>query len=300
MSINGCAVIVDSRPSAALKFVVETALPFIPPDWPIQIFHGTQNEVFVKTHFATQIASGRIILTKMPLAQLTRLMYSNMLLTCQFWEQCLGEHILIFQTDSTFLPTSPHKLTDFLQWDFIGAPWWNREGLNGGFSLRTKSSAIAAIQGMTPEHRRMTLKGNMVEDQYFCKFFKNHPRFRLAPIHEAQKFCLEGVYYEKPMAVHQPWTFKNSVGLDQYYKLVRANPVFQQLLRLNNQPLFEVHRPQHRRSRSTVRRIRSISRPASGRAPMRPVSGRASIRPASGRVSTRHRSKSSVARRRRR
>jgi hypothetical protein len=267
MFSSGCAVIVDSRASAALKFVIQTAMPFIPPEWPIQVFHGTLNETFLRTEFADQIVSGRIVLNKMPLAHLNRLMYSNMLLTTQFWEKCLGEHILIFQTDSTFLPSSPHKLTDFLQWDFIGGPWYNRQGLNGGFSLRTKSSAIAAIQAMTPEQKRITLKGDMVEDQYFCKFFKNHPKYRLAPIHEAQKFCVEGVYYEKPMAVHQPWSYQGSVGHAQYYKLVMSNPVFQQLLRLNNQPLPSLKLPRQtlrHRSRSIMARS-GVVRPTSVR-----------------------------------
>ena len=249
---SGCAVIVEPRQHAALKFVIETAVQYLPPEWTIQLFHGTQNEAYAQRELKALIESGRLVLQKMPVANLTRVMYSQMFLTLEFWEKCLGEHILIFQTDSIFLPTSPHKLTDFFQWDYIGGPWWNRQGLDGGFSLRTKSSAIAAIQNMPPQTRRIVQKGDLHEDQYFSAYFRQHPKYRMAPIHEAQKFCVEGVYYEKPMAVHQTWTYKQSVGLPQYYKLVMSHPVLQQLLRLNNQPLPTLQQ-------LTTRRVRSRS-----------------------------------------
>jgi hypothetical protein len=237
MSDTGCAVIVEPRPHKALKFVIETALLHLPPDWPIQLFHGTQNEEFVRRELLPLIESKRLVLHKMPVVNLTSTQYSQMLLGSDFWNRCLGEHILIFQTDSTFLPTSPHKLTDFLQWDFIGGPCWHRGGLNGGFSLRKKTSSLAAVKALTLEHRRLCNAGQLNEDIYFCDYFRKHPMYRLAPINEAQKFSVEGLYYAKPLAVHKPWGYQDKIGLKQYRLLLESNPIIQELLKLQDKPL---------------------------------------------------------------
>jgi hypothetical protein len=266
MSVTGCAVIVEPRSHAALKFVIETTSRHLPPDWPIQLFHGTQNEGFARRELDALIESKRVILHNMLVPNLTRTMYSQMLLTANFWDKCVGEHVLIFQTDSSFLPTSPHKLTDFLEWDYIGAPFHDRTVGNGGFSLRKKSSSLAAVKAMTESQRQGVRAGNMHEDIYFANFFKHHPVYRLAPVVEAQKFSVESMYYATPLGVHQPWTCIGLLGISNYQKLLSANPVLQQLIRLNHHntakpveksrtPRFHrSHTPRHQKSHTPRRR----------------------------------------------
>ena len=265
---TGCAVIVEPRQHKALKFVIETALPHLPPDWPIQLFHGTQNEEYVRRELSALLESKRILLHNMNVTNLTRTMYSQMFTSADFWEKCVGEHVLIFQTDSTFLPTSPHKLTDFLQWDYIGAPWYDKKVGNGGFSLRKKSSSLAAVKAMTESQKQSVKNNQMHEDGYFVNFFKHHPVYRLAPLGEAQKFSVEGMYYDKPLGVHQPWSYINWIGGQNYQKLVMSNPVLQQLLRLNNQPLPNVNQ----QSASSKKRLKARTpRVTASKRPHRPV-----------------------------
>ena len=43
---------------------------------------------------------------------------TNALFTdAQFWKQIRGEKILLFQIDSIMCSNSPHKITDYLQYD---------------------------------------------------------------------------------------------------------------------------------------------------------------------------------------
>jgi hypothetical protein len=266
MTSSGCAVIVEPRQHRALKFVVETALPHLPPNWPIQLFHGTQNEDYVRRELAALIATGRVTLHNMNVSNLTRTMYSLMFLSVDFWQKCVGEHILIFQTDSTFLPTSPHKLHEFLQWDYIGAPWFDKKVGNGGFSLRKKSSSLVAVQAMTAQQQQSVRQGKMHEDGYFVNFFKHHPVYRLAPLHEAQKFSVEGMYYPRPLGIHQPWSYIDWIGRDNYRQLVMSNPMLQQLLRLNNQAVPTI---QHS---SRNNRMRKSHTPRLGRSRVKQIS----------------------------
>jgi hypothetical protein len=35
----------------------------------------------------------------------------------------LGEHVLVAQTDAAICANSPHSVDEFLQYDWVGAPW---------------------------------------------------------------------------------------------------------------------------------------------------------------------------------
>ncbi|CAF1409748.1 unnamed protein product [Adineta steineri] len=102
---------------------------------------------------------------------------TNTLLTDEkFWKQISGEKILLFQIDSIMCSNSPHKITDYLQYDFIGAPW-NLVG-NGGFSLRSRSKILALIQydSFPPE------------DAWYAQNL-HRLNASIAPIHIAKNIC---------------------------------------------------------------------------------------------------------------
>ena len=45
--------------------------------------------------------------------------YTNLLLCEEFWKRVIGEHVLLFQTDSIMLRRG---IDEFLTFDFVGAP----------------------------------------------------------------------------------------------------------------------------------------------------------------------------------
>lgn len=93
---------------------------------------------------------------------------------------------------------------EFMQYDYIGAPWWYGDGLdvgNGGFSLRSK-----ALMQYLGNHEEMRLRHP--EDSAICRRYR--PRleangFKFAPFKLAQQFSIECVKYDgKPFGFHGP------------------------------------------------------------------------------------------------
>ena len=139
--------------------------------------------------------------------------YSRLLCSDAFWED-LPEHALIFQSD-TFMIRS--GIEPYLKYDYVGAPWkWAYEesgkqifqgGGNGGFSLRQASKMREIIRAIPRERLydyvkfQPRPKGLLSEDLYFTLAMKVLGCY--LPDFETQKrFCVETIFYEKPLAVH--------------------------------------------------------------------------------------------------
>ena len=88
-------------------------------------------------------------------------MISRFLTTLWLYDTVLqpAEFLLVFQTDSIICANSKHIMDDYLDYDWVGAPWnpSGRWGGNGGLSLRRVSSIIdilrnqRRIDGAQPE-----------------------------------------------------------------------------------------------------------------------------------------------------
>jgi hypothetical protein len=78
--------------------------------------------------------------------------YSKLLVSEEFWQSTVAEHILIFQSDARMLRPIPRQL---LRYSFLGAPWPAGDllskgnapfgGGNGGLSLRHRSAMLKGI-----------------------------------------------------------------------------------------------------------------------------------------------------------
>jgi hypothetical protein len=203
------AVLIEFRAVDHIIAVVHNVNHHIPASWPIQIFHGKENEYFIRNStLAPLIETGKIFLTLMN--KTFNSTHTNELLTTPaFWQRVRGEKILFFQIDSVMCSNSRHKITDFLKYDYIGAPWdlsWfsynktYRVG-NGGFSLRTRSK-ILALLALVPYNKTMP------EDVWYAH---NMQRVNgsIPPVEIAKTFAVESVYYDRPLGVHKSgWTHR--------------------------------------------------------------------------------------------
>lgn len=113
--------------------------------------------------------------------------YYNILLTSKaFWEALDYERVLIFQHDSGVLRKG---IEEFLQWDYIGAPWkFQAHGGNGGLSIRNPKTMLEIISYTGYDQR---VCGN--EDVYFCNYMKALRR-NLAPREVCEKFSVESIF----------------------------------------------------------------------------------------------------------
>ncbi|CAF0842042.1 unnamed protein product [Adineta steineri] len=202
----GVAVLINNRTDLNIPSRILNVLMHIPNTWPVQIIHSTSNyEYLIQSNdLKPYIDNGRIILTKLFDEKLFSL--PNKLFTAiQFYELIPGEKILIFQLDSLFCSNSPHKITDYLQYDYIGAPWGitSKSGMvgNSGFSLRTRSKTIELLT-----NHPYDLSTN--EDLWFASNYHlvnaNIPTTEIAAT-----FSVETQYYPKPLGVHMPGNYLN-------------------------------------------------------------------------------------------
>jgi len=200
---ENAAVIVEFRSTPLLVTVVLNVIQNIPEDWPVQIFHTTSNSQFIRTsRLAKYIQNGKIILTHLNEYTGNFAHYTNFLFTnISFWQLVQGEKNLFFQIDSIMCSNSPHKITDYLQYDYVGAPWAHFQGLvgNGGFSLRGKNKTITLLQKTFNSSSQYDGKVN--EDVWYAR---NMPTVgHVPPSSIAKTFAAESTFYQYPMGVHK-------------------------------------------------------------------------------------------------
>jgi len=110
------------------------------------------------------------------------------------------EYLLIFQTDGFVL--NPFAWSDeFLEYDYIGAPWWYNDDCNvgnGGFSLRTRRlmEAVALDDSITDCY---------LEDNSICRVYGNYLKekgFTFAPTEVARRFSVESEKWDMQFGFH--------------------------------------------------------------------------------------------------
>jgi hypothetical protein len=197
------AVIVDDRATPLLVNAVINVLQHIPIDWKVQIITLHQHISFYeKSSLEPFIKAKRIFFT--PLERSSNGSsggdYINLMLTsASFWRKVQGDKVLLFQIDSVLCSNSLYKLTEFLEYDFIGAPWYVGGCCNGGLSLRNRTKILEMLESGRVHYRLHSIN----EDGWFTN---NLPRFngRIAPISIAKKFSVETIYHPRPFGIHKP------------------------------------------------------------------------------------------------
>ncbi len=205
------AVLVEFRSIDILVSIVMNILQHLPSSWPIQIFHGKTNFNFLKNSptLSSFISTERILLTKLN-TEITNdfILNTNKLFTnISFWKQIQGDKILFFQIDSIMCSNSPHKITDYLQYDYIGAPWniqsccGTKEAPvgNGGFSLRNRIKTIQLLQIIQWNEN----KDKLPEDLWYAINLRRYLNASIPSIDVAKTFSVESIFYSHPMAVHK-------------------------------------------------------------------------------------------------
>jgi len=197
------AVIIEPREHKALPFVINNFLNGLNEDWSILILCSIQNEAFVNRLLTPRVYR-KIIFKR----NITKVEYSKICTSETFHHLIPTETFLLFQTDSLIL--NPAKLSPFLKYDYVGAPWPNRTENsvgNGGLSLRKKSKMLEII-------RKVPYRGEP-EDVYFCN--QKIVTLERPSLEEAKEFSVEYFFHPAPFGTHQPWVCNNYPTLLQLY-----------------------------------------------------------------------------------
>jgi hypothetical protein len=193
-----CCVIIEPRKHPLLKLVCKNFM-FLLKGWGLIVYHGKENEEFVRNELA-DIPNIRYV--NINVSNLTIKDYNNLLCSSTFWKKISDmrcKHSLIFQTDTVLLKADIDK---YLNYDYVGAPWIQEwiPGIsvgNGGLSLRN----VDKMYIITKQHPRTRTWCN--EDIYFsekCLELK----FNIPSKETAKQFSVETIFYESPCGLHKP------------------------------------------------------------------------------------------------
>jgi len=193
-------VIVEPRSIELLILVIKNFMYLLQEKkWGLIIFHGTDNEEFIKNRL-NGIANIHYININKP--NLLSNEYNDLLCSYDFWSNIKeknAKYVLIFQTDTLLFK---NDLDEFMEYDYVGSPWsvkWMGmlEVGNGGLSIRN----VDAMLSITKYCLRLQYQKN--EDVYFC-YWCIMRNFKIAPVDVAKKFAVETVYYDSPCGIHKP------------------------------------------------------------------------------------------------
>lgn len=210
-----------------LKETVNSFYEGLDDTWNLQIFYDkiSREEIF---SIFTNLTKKRLHLSYIG----SNIIYNRdtlqdyMVLNTSFWEAIMGEKILIFHSDSGICKRTPYSIHMFLDYDYIGAPFYmdwllpgpfkpiekndiTFYGGNGGLSLRSRSSMIecskAAVKGSG-----LYWQGRQ-EDVYFSwcvKYFLSNQK--LPPRNVSRLFAVETILEsDTPWGFHKSWDYMN-------------------------------------------------------------------------------------------
>lgn len=210
------AIIIEPRMHKALEFVLNNMYNCLSCN--IILFHGNNN-----IEYSRDIVKklNRIKMVHLDIDNLDSMEYSKLLATKSIiYDHIDTEMFLIFQTDSMIFKENAHLINNFLEYDYVGAPWritnyhhtkmCNYIG-NGGFSLRNKKKMLEIIEYI--DWNKLTEFVDKLEDLFFSTNYENI-NVKKPEYNKACTFCVDEVFNDTPFACHKPW-------LHPHYELLK-------------------------------------------------------------------------------
>ncbi len=190
------AIIVEPRKHKALEFVLNNFIKNLGDRWRFIIYHSDFNYDFVdniikklKNKYTFYVDMISITENNLRITD-----YSKLLTLKRFYEIIPTEILLIFQTDSIILEKNKNLIYNFLDYDYVGAPWASGRIGNGGLSLRKKSKMISIIENIPYKFEP--------EDKFFCQKSNN---LLIPSFEEAKRFSIESQYNSISFGIHKVW-----------------------------------------------------------------------------------------------
>ncbi|KAI9731109.1 MAG: hypothetical protein M1818_007967 [Claussenomyces sp. TS43310] len=196
---------VETRPIPHLPAQFAHMAAVIPPEWQL-LFMGTPDSIaFMRSSrvISNLEASQRLRFTELPdnYSVKDRESISQMFTDHHLYASILApaEHLLVFQPDAIFCVNSEQSLNDYLEWDWIGAPWGPKIefGGNGGLSLRKVSKILQVL-----EKRKRRPGDGALEDLWLVNQIHALENSHLPNATISKHFSVESVWDDRPLGYH--------------------------------------------------------------------------------------------------
>jgi hypothetical protein len=202
------AFLVETRPLPHLPALFAHMTNLVPPEWTFKFMGSPTAIAFMRSSLLISRleASGKLSIVPLPsnYTLSDRESISQMFTDPHLYKNILApaENLLVFQPDSIFCANAPTTLNDFLEWDWIGAPWSStaKYGGNGGLSLRKVSKVLEVLEG-----ERRTVGDGALEDLWLSSRLNGLEGARIPNATVSKTFSVESVWDDMPLGYHIGW-----------------------------------------------------------------------------------------------
>lgn len=202
------AFLVETRPLKHLPALYAHMTAIIPPEWSFKLMGSPELTDFMRQSPVIKRLekSGKLELLPIPsnYSLANRETISQMFTDIHLYREILApaENLLVFQPDSIFCANSPTTLNDFIEWDWIGAPWSKtaQYGGNGGLSFRKVSRIIQVL-----ERNKRRAGDGAFEDLWLATKLRALPEWHMPNANISKTFSVESVWDETPLGYHIGW-----------------------------------------------------------------------------------------------
>lgn len=217
------AVIVEPRNHPALNLVLRNFNRNLDERWKFLIYHGNLNEEYVKTTVFDLNMDKRTTFVKLNITNMTINEYNLLLCSTLFYDNIYTEMFLVFQTDTLICDQYKDNIYKFMEYDYVGAPWFPELNVgNGGLSLRRKSKMLHILYTFYNKFPGCLPYWN--EDVFFSSISErlilknglinlNKPTSK-----EAAEFSIETIYSENSFGLHKCWNYLSSDQMENVHK----------------------------------------------------------------------------------
>ena len=218
-NIKYSAIMIEPRKHLAYEFVLLNFLKNLSSEWQFHLFVGNDNELYVRTIVNKIPDNNRICIHNIGIKNLTYTEYNKLLIEPFIYSFIPTETFLIFQTDCIINPSYKHLINEFLDYDYVGAPWKsNGQVGNGGLSLRKKTKMLEIINNKK-------WNGSINEDY----FFSYYPGMNKPTLNQAKTFSIETIFHEHSFGIHNCWRYLSN---NQMVNITKICPLLTDLIRL--------------------------------------------------------------------
>lgn len=225
------AIIIEPRKHKALHHVLKNFTSMLDNKWNFIIFHGKRNHDFVTKIVDALNNKNKIKMINLNVDNLSLHDYNALLYDKTFYENIPTEIFLIFQTDTLICELFKNNINDFLEYDYVGAPWIDGKIGNGGLSLRKKSKMLEIIDKCGDrkynDHTKLHLHN---EDAFFSLSCNDKVNLKIPSFDDAKKFSIETVYNNESFGIHKCWKYNNE---QQIKNINNFCPGLNKLIKLN-------------------------------------------------------------------
>ena len=219
------AVIIDSRITDLFEIVLNNFYSKLDERWCFIIMTTNNNFNYIKDLIYRNFnkEKERTTIIKFNINHISFDNYSNLFYYDSFYSHIPTEIFLIFQLDSLLSDKYHHQIYDFMNYDYIGSPFYKNDNEYyyvgcGGLSLRKKSKMIEIVNDINYNNEN---NRKLPEDLFFCEY----PFINKAPSDIALHFCSGVFFHSESIGMHKTFDFITEEQLnvlETHFPLIRV------------------------------------------------------------------------------